>query len=955
MILVPGYHRERVQERATVPRGRHAPPLEVRQDRQRGAPVRGRRGRVRPRRLRRRDRRGDRARGRHVEGDVLRALRQQGGLHRRALRRRDRGRPRRRCATRRRRTRGDRPARRACARRSARVPRDARRLPRRGADAAGGDRRRRARARWSAATARSTRVADVHRTSVNRAGRRARRRAAARLAATTRSRSSAPSSSSPRASSAPACPATSASSSRSSSGSCLGLLAAGAARVSAPRGARARRSSTAAAARGSSRGASRSRARSARRSATGTYWGRPIPGFGDPAARVLLLGLAPAAHGGNRTGRDLHRRPLGRLPVRRAAPRRASPTSRRRSHRDDGLRAARLPHHRRGALRAAGQQAAAGGARRTARRGWSASSRCSRAPRVVVCLGGVRVGGRRCAHARRCAAARPPFGHGARRPRRRAVAAARLLPPEPAEHVHRQADAGDAGRGARARARAGLGRVRRYARDPARAARGARWSPRRCSRASRSGSTRSRSSSTCASRPARSRSPARWRARSPPAPGSARRSRAGSSTAFGRAACCVPLAFVHAAALGALVGLDRARRADRRAARRAASSPASRSRRPRRCCARCGRPAARRRELLPGRLRARLGADRADLHHRPAADRALIATVRRPPAALIVSAVSVDRRHGRSFTALPPTRALRAATASAAGRRCSARSPRPACARSCSPRCRPASGSGSARSASRRSAAPRAPPRRPACCSRSGRSAARVGGLLYGALPRRAAAATACTCWSPRCCRSALLPLAAAPSVAGDGAARDPGRAVHRAAAGDPQRAGRRVAPRGRAHRGLHLAGHRVRRRDRGRLGAGRRARRGPGLADRVPRRRRASRRRRRRRSPSRAAPRRWSPAERQSDAVVVPLRESMAGSARSASPRRSASGSSGRSRRRRAAQAQAWPAIATGEHVLISRADRLGQDAGRVPVGARPPRRRADARAARGSSTSRR
>jgi len=33
------------------------------------------------------------------------------------------------------------------------------------------------------------------------------------------------------------------------------------------------------------------------------YWGRPIPGFGDPAARVLIYGLAPAAHGGNRTGR----------------------------------------------------------------------------------------------------------------------------------------------------------------------------------------------------------------------------------------------------------------------------------------------------------------------------------------------------------------------------------------------------------------------------------------------------------------------------------------------------------------------------------------------------------------------------------------------------------------------------------------------------------------------------
>jgi uracil-DNA glycosylase family 4 len=34
-----------------------------------------------------------------------------------------------------------------------------------------------------------------------------------------------------------------------------------------------------------------------------TYWGRPVPGFGDPRARVLLVGLAPAAHGGNRTGR----------------------------------------------------------------------------------------------------------------------------------------------------------------------------------------------------------------------------------------------------------------------------------------------------------------------------------------------------------------------------------------------------------------------------------------------------------------------------------------------------------------------------------------------------------------------------------------------------------------------------------------------------------------------------
>lgn len=34
-----------------------------------------------------------------------------------------------------------------------------------------------------------------------------------------------------------------------------------------------------------------------------TYWGRPVPGFGDPAARLLVVGLAPAAHGANRTGR----------------------------------------------------------------------------------------------------------------------------------------------------------------------------------------------------------------------------------------------------------------------------------------------------------------------------------------------------------------------------------------------------------------------------------------------------------------------------------------------------------------------------------------------------------------------------------------------------------------------------------------------------------------------------
>jgi len=33
------------------------------------------------------------------------------------------------------------------------------------------------------------------------------------------------------------------------------------------------------------------------------YWGRPVPGFGDPGARIVIVGLAPAAHGANRTGR----------------------------------------------------------------------------------------------------------------------------------------------------------------------------------------------------------------------------------------------------------------------------------------------------------------------------------------------------------------------------------------------------------------------------------------------------------------------------------------------------------------------------------------------------------------------------------------------------------------------------------------------------------------------------
>ena len=143
------------------------------------------------------------------------------------------------------------------------------------------------------------------------------------------------------------------------------------------------------------------------------YWARPLPGFGDPRARVLVMGLAPAAHGGNRTGRMFTGDRSGDWLFRalHAAGFASQPTS---AHRDDGLTL-------RGAYITAAARCAPPGNKPTP----AEQSRCQpyllaelqslRRLKVVVALG--KIGWDAYLRARRAAGAAVPrplprFGHG---------------------------------------------------------------------------------------------------------------------------------------------------------------------------------------------------------------------------------------------------------------------------------------------------------------------------------------------------------------------------------------------------------------------------------------------------------------------------------------------------------------------------------------------------------------
>ena len=170
-----------------------------------------------------------------------------------------------------------------------------------------------------------------------------------------------------------------------------------------------------------------------------TYWGRPVPGFGDPHAPIVIVGLAPAAHGANRTGRvftgdrsgdwlfrALHRAGLANQPHSVSA--------------DDGLKL-------HGVWISAPVRCAPPDNKPTTAERDNCAPFLDReldllGPTVVVCLGGFGFAAA-CRHYRSAPAEVRP-----RRRDRRAGRpdAAVLVSPQPAEHLHRQADRTDARR-----------------------------------------------------------------------------------------------------------------------------------------------------------------------------------------------------------------------------------------------------------------------------------------------------------------------------------------------------------------------------------------------------------------------------------------------------------------------------------------------------------------------------
>src|SRR6266851_1661386 len=161
-----------------------------------------------------------------------------------------------------------------------------------------------------------------------------------------------------------------------------------------------------------------------------TYWGKPVPGFGDPDARLLVVGLAPAAHGANRTGRMFTGDSSGNW-LYEALYRHGFASQPQSLARDDGLTLIDCY------ISAAARCAPPGN-----KPSHVELERCR--PYIAAelrLLQRVRVVG--AAPVARAASVRPRRGDDAAR----RVRGHRVVPPEPAKHQHRQAHARDVGSG----------------------------------------------------------------------------------------------------------------------------------------------------------------------------------------------------------------------------------------------------------------------------------------------------------------------------------------------------------------------------------------------------------------------------------------------------------------------------------------------------------------------------